>query len=96
MSDKTREAPAIAQQLREQCDVLRMRPIPLNHMIPLMQEAADALDGAAANAQEVKRLREALTNIIEFCDAPFLGGESLACGMSRLLEPARAALQGDK
>lgn len=36
----------LASELRRQCEVLRMRPIPLNHMIPLMQRAADALDAA--------------------------------------------------
>jgi hypothetical protein len=43
---------AIAAELREACETLRWRPIPLNHMIPLMQRAADALDASAAPALE--------------------------------------------
>jgi len=38
----------LSDELRRQCEVLRMRPIPLNHMIPLMQRAADALDATLA------------------------------------------------
>lgn len=38
----------IAEELRRQCEALRTRPIPLSTMIPLMQRAADALEGMDA------------------------------------------------
>lgn len=55
----------LAQRLRRQCEVLRYRPIPLNHLIPMLQEAADALDALAPTpvapqvpAMDPLRLRE--------------------------------------
>jgi hypothetical protein len=43
---------AIAERLRNQCASLRRKPTPLADLIPLLQEAADALATAAVAAPE--------------------------------------------
>jgi hypothetical protein len=44
--DAKRQARAVAARLRAQASILRTRPLPIGTIIPLLQEAADALDGA--------------------------------------------------
>jgi hypothetical protein len=59
---------------------------------------ADTAAYTASLAAENERLREALSELVSFCDDPQGSekGESLVCGLVRLLPACRAALSAAK
>lgn len=64
MTEQAEQA-KLPERLREACAKLRTRPIPLSDMIPLMQEAADAIERAEQDAKRYRWLRENSTQPAE-------------------------------